>query len=518
MKQNTSLRRQRFKTYGTASFVGGVLLLACLVVLNAVCALLPAKVTKFDTTGLGISDMSAESDKLVDGLETDVTIYWLCEGDTIDTDIVGHWFDLLLTRYDEASDRIKVERIDTTKETAFLETYGLKQGSFVNHSFIVESEYRYALVEIGEIYRFSNDYINSSMGGEYIITMEELENMRNTVYYYYGEDILGYQTYQYTAANAELASAIDYVSREIIPHGYLLTGFEGAEMAEDLRELLVDMTERLDELDISKVTEIPDDANCLILHSPTADLTEAQAAMLKAYINRGGSLILNTSPATVQNCPNLLSVTAEFGLSALPGMVTDSAQGYYASGTSADVLTPKINTSHDLSLVAQYGYSMQMPASHAIKTADDLSSDIRVTPIYSTSKSAMRVEVGNVGNTLGSAGAMDVAVSAEKLVTTPDGATATAGLAWFGSVDAFNAEYITKSENGNSLYYSFAFDFVSGEFVSPYSTIEPAQLTSDALTVGTVPAVILIAAVVVVIPVLLLVVGIVIWVKRRNRR
>ncbi len=356
------------------------------------------------------------------------------------------------------------------------------------------------------------------VGSEYIMTMEELENLRNTVYYYYYEDILNYQTDTYIAVNAELSAAIDYVSRTVIPHGYLLTGFEGAELTDDLYDILSGMTERLDELDISKATAIPDDANCVVLFSPTTDLTEAQAAMLKAYVSRGGSLILNTSPATVQDCPNLLSVTAEFGLSALPGLVTDNAQGYYASGTSADVLTPAINTSHDLNFIAQYGYTMQMPQSHAIKAADDLSSNIQVLPIYTTSASATRVEVGNVGNTLSSAAAMNVAVSAQKLVTLADGTSTVASLAWFGSVDAFNAEYATKSEGANNLYYAFAFEYISGEFTSPYQSIEPVRLSMDPLDVGTVPAIVIIAVVVVILPAALLIVGIVIWVKRRNRR
>ena len=68
----------------------------------------------------------------------------------------------------------------------------------------------------------------------------------------------------------------------------------------------------LDKLDLSTSGGIPVDANCLVLYSPTRDLTPHEASLITAYLNQGGSLMLNTSPEAVESCPNLNSVVSIF--------------------------------------------------------------------------------------------------------------------------------------------------------------------------------------------------------------
>ncbi len=515
MKQTVSLRKKRFKKFGTAAFAGGVILLALLILINVALALLPAKMTRFDATGLGLSSLADETEKLLDSLEEDVTVYWLCENGVLDETYVGGWLTLLLERYDEASEHITVTRINTTEDTDFLEKYGLTTEDFNNHSFLIESARRYTVLDVANIYRYSNAYIDDLAGGEYVMTMEELENMRQYIYYQGGGDVLQYQTYQHSSANAELSAAIDFVTRETVPHGYLLTGFDGETLSEDLIGYLESVTERLDKLDISKASAIPDDANCVILHAPKSDLTEAQAALLLAYIHRGGSILLSTSPSSVQSCPNLLKLTAEFGLSALPGHVTDPTSGYYVSGASVDTLTPKVNSQHELYLVYQNSYTPRMPWSHAIKAADQLPTGVSATPIFATSTGATRMVDGS---TVGEAAQMYVAMSAQKQIANEDGTATTAELIWFGSTEAFNEENAEATEGGNYFYYAFGFIDISKEYTSPYSTIPTIRMTTEALQpMSNLMKVLIIAVITVVIPMGLLITGIVIWVKRRRR-
>ncbi len=517
MKQNNSFRKKRFQKFGTASYVGGILLLVALVAINVLLACLPSRVMCFDVTGTGLSKPAPESEKLLDSLEEDVTIYWLCENGVVDDTVVGGWLPLLLERYESAGDHVTVTRINTTEETEFLGEYGLTASDFNNYSFLVESARRYTLVDAANLYLYSNAYIDHLVGEEYIMDIEELENLRQYIYYYQGGvDVLQYETYQHARANAEITAAIDYVTQTTIPHGYLLTGFAGEEPSEDLVNYLATVTERLDKLNITEVTEIPADANCVVLHAPTADLSETETAVLRAYINRGGSILLNTSPSSVQNCPNILSLTAEFGLSALPGHVTDHTSGYYVSGVSVDTLTPKVNSTHDLYMVYENQYVPRMPWSHAIAAADTLPTGVTATPIFATSSAAVRIVDGE---TTGTAGQLYVAMEAEKEIVNDDGTATTAELIWFGSTEAFNEENAEATEGGNYFYYTFGFATISKDYTSPYAAIESIRITTESLDPidGVVKAVIM-AVIVALIPGALLTTGIVIWVKRRKRR
>ena len=519
MKQNLSPRKKRVKKFGTAAFAGGILLLALLAVVNFGASALPAKLSKLEVTGKGLTEMTAESKKLVSDLKEDVTIYWICEDDVIDTSLIGEWFELLLTRYAEASDHITVKRVNTKADQAFAEKYGTDD--YNNHSFVVESARRSTIVDATELYLYSNTYVNRLVQSEYIMTMEELENMQYYVYYtQQGVDILNYQTYQYTCCNAKLASAIDFVTRETVPHGYLLTGYEGTEPTEDFVEYLSLLTEKLDTVDLSTATSIPEDANCVVLYAPTADLSSTQTAVLKGYLDRGGSLLLATSPSSVQNCPNILALAADFGLSASPGLVVDNQSGYYAAGASTDVLTPSVNRNHDVYMVYEnYKFVPRMPQSHAIATAKELPDGVSVTPIFTTSGDATRRELGNVTNVLGEAGKMNVAVSATRPITTADGTVTTAGMVWFGSTDAFNAETAAAIKNGNYYYLAVAFSGISKTFTSTYENIAPVRLTPNSLDIShSVTVVMTIAVLVVIIPFGLLTVGIVTWARRRKRR
>ncbi len=516
--KNKTMNQKRVKKYGTRAFVGAAVLLAVLIAVNALAACLPASVTRFDVTGRGLSELAPETSKFLGELDEDVTLYWICEGGEIDTALVGDWFDLLLARYAERSDRITVKRVDPKADKAFAEKYGTDD--YNNHSVVVESARRFTAVDLSQYYKYSNAYVNSVVGGEYIMSMEELENMQYYIYYAYeGVDILQYPSYQHACVNAVLTAALDYVTVESIPHGYVLTGFDGTPMSEDLTEYLAIMTPDLETLDISAVTAIPDDAGCVVLFAPEADLSEAQAATVKAYLDRGGSLVLATSPTTVQSLPNILRLTAEFGLSAAPGLLVDSKSGYYAAGASTDVLTPSVNQSHDVYAVYEQKVTPRMPQSHAITAAATLPEGVSVLPMFTTSDAATRREIGNVTSTLGEAGKYHVAMTAQRQVALSDGTTTAATLTWFGSADAFNAENAAATEDGNYFYFAFAFASINREFSSTYENIPSVRLTVDSLTgISTPTMIVLIALIAVVIPFGLLTVGIVVWVRRKNRR
>ena len=78
--------------------------------------------------------------------------------------------------------------------------------------------------------------------------------------------------------------------------------------------------ENVDLADLTLLTEdsVPDDANGVLILSPTNDLNAEDADKLIAYLNNGGKVLISTSyiDRFSEEMPNLTKVLSEFGLSA----------------------------------------------------------------------------------------------------------------------------------------------------------------------------------------------------------
>ena len=118
MKNKTLFRMKRSAKIGTYSFVMGAVVLAVLIVVNLLVNALPAKVTYFDTSNLGMTEISDETTKFLAKMDEDVTIYWLCENGEVEDQ-----FRLLLTRYEEAGKHVKVEIVDPLEQPTFTSKY-----------------------------------------------------------------------------------------------------------------------------------------------------------------------------------------------------------------------------------------------------------------------------------------------------------------------------------------------------------------------------------------------------------
>ena len=514
---------------GTVGFIIGAVLLAVLVLVNLLVGLLPAKVTVFDTSGIGLTEISGETSKFVSGMKEDVTVYWLC------TDgIVDEQFELLLTRYEEAGKHVKVEVIDTTENPTFAAAY--TEASLANYSLIIESGRRATVVDRADMYYYTNylfpivvqlysQYFPasitepmtfqelSSFCSQYgtIISMIMAENGMKV------DDVTAYNAYHSFCGEAKLTAALDYVTREYIPHAYLLTGHGESAPSESLAELMSTMGMHVEKLDLKVAQAVPVDANCLILFSPADDLSTHEADLIADYLNAGGSMMLNTSPEVAASCPNIQRVCGLFGLSAAPGVVEEGDTSFISG--SRFTLVPTASTEHiATAYISQGGYKPQMPNSHAITSAPTLPTGVSVTPLFTTSETANRVSLADPSQTLGTAGKLHVAVAATRSVSRADGTADTANLAWFGSAEALTDTVSTKTSGGNYYYYTATISSMSEPFISAYENLSAVPLSGESLTGLTDGAVFLLGAVVVLIlPAALLTTGIVIWVRRKRR-
>ena len=512
MNHEVVSRMKRSTRRRTVSFVLGAALLALLILVNVLVGLLPAKVTMFDVSGIGLTEISDETEKFVSGMKEDVTIYWLCADG-----IVDEQFELMLTRYEEAGKHVTVEVIDTTENPKFAEQY--TKETLSDYSMIVSSGRRHTVVKTDNMYYVVNDFINQNLnGGSPVpLTAEQFEQYRAQILQYYGEDIANYPTSLYFKGESLVTAALDYVTREYIPHAYVLEGHGEETASETLSELIATMGMSPETVDLRVAQSVPVDANCLILFSPATDLSEHEAALIRDYLNEGGSLMLNTSPEVAASCPNLMSVCGLFGLSAAPGVIKEGDASFISG--SVYTLVPTVSSEHTATAyVSQSGFKAQMPQAHAIAIAQTLPAGVTATPLMTTSATANRVDPIDTSKVLGTPGKMHVAVAASKSISRADGTTDTAHLTWYGSAAALKDTVATSTSGGNYYYYAATLSFMSEPFVSAYENLTAANMSSGYLTGLDDGAAFLLGAVIVlVIPAALLTAGIVIWVKRKRR-
>lgn len=527
MKHSALFRMKRSVKIGTYSFVMGVIVLAAIIVANLLVGALPAKVTDIDVSGIGMTEISDQTQKFVSGMTEDVTVYWLCEDGVEDEQ-----FRLLLSRYEEAGKHITVKVVDPLKDTAFTSKYSISSVS--PFSLIVESARRYTVVDTVDYYTYTNQlfpvvyqqfsqYFSSAILEP--MTRAELNSFtaqNGTVISYMlmqlglnVSDITQYETVHSFVGEAKLTAALDYVTQEYIPHAYLLGGHGDAKPSETLEGLLGSMELGTEPLDLSTSGGIPRDAGVLILFAPKTDLSAHEASLITEYLNGGGSLMLNTSPEVVASCPNLGSVVALFGLEAEAGLVQEGDTGFIADGSQYN-LVPTVNTQHSaMGFVSSSGYKVRMPNAHAISTAETLPAGVTVTPLLTTSDKAVRVSLDKV-STLSEPAKMNVAVAAAKSVTV-NGQSATASLTWFASADAITDLAAEGSSGGNYYAYGATLSLMTPRFTSDYNSLEGVSLMTTPLAVDDGAMLGLGALMVLVIPAGLLITGIVIWFRRKRR-
>lgn len=512
MNQNPVSRMKRSTRKGTVGLATGAILLAVLILINVAVNLIPTKATIFDVSGIGLTEISGETEKFVSDMKEGVTIYWLCSNGVVDDQ-----FDLLLKRYKEAGKRIQVEVVDTTEHPEFAAEY--TDATLSDYSLVIKSGRRHTTVETGDMYYYVNQFVNEQLysGNVVPLTEAQLTQIYNYCIQYYQIDITQYPTSVYFRGEALITAALDYVTREYIPHGYLLTGHGTATPSEALAEGLGAMGLDVETLDLKVAQSVPVDANCLILFSPEDDLTDHEAALIRDYLNAGGSLMLNTSPEVAENCPNLRSVCQLFGLTAAPGVVEEGDTSFIAG--SRFTLVPTVSTEHNMTAtISQSGYKMQMPNSHAILSAATLPAGVSTIPLFTTSPTANRVSVLNPSETLGTAGKLHVGMTATKSISLSDGTTDTAYLTWIGSAEALTDTYYEATKGGNYYYYAALVSSMSEPFSSPYENLAASNLSGESLTGLTNGTALLLGAVMVVLlPAVLLTTGIVIWMRRKKR-
>lgn len=465
---------------GGYSIVITLIALALAVAINYFVSVLPTSWTHFDITSNHLLSLSQQTQEIVEGLETDVQIYWVVQSGQEDATLKG-----MLEKYSGMNKHVQVTQKDPDIYPTFVSSYTTEE--IYNNSLIVESGNRSRYISYNDIYVM--DYLS---------------------YYYYGTEEWSF------CGETELTGAISYVTSSTLPKVYTLTGHGEAGLPSTFSTGVEQQNMELIDLSLLTVDAVPEDADCVLILAPQSDISAQEKEMLQTYMGNGGNVYLILDPAANGvRLSNLESLLEDYGIRSQEGIVVEADQNHYAWSTPLCLL-PNM-TSHTVTKpLLDGGYYVVLPVARGFTVAEELPENISVSQLLTTSDSAFSKLAGYEITTYErEEGDVDgpFCLSAAVTATTESGEQA--HMIVVGASALVNEDYNAQISGGNLDFFINSLSWMCGKEDS--ISIHAKDLTTEYLTMNKGTASVLGVMMLGVIPVAYLVVGIMVWARRKRK-
>lgn len=334
---------------GSYSGVLIIIVVAIVIVINLAVGQMPTTYSMIDVTENKIYTIGDETKELLDGLEDDIEIYYICQ-DGEEDDYVSKMLDL----YDDASSKVTVTQVDPVVNPTFATQY--TDEDVYNNSVVVTCGDAYKYVSYEDMYIIEIDY-----------------------------DTYSYSTTGFDGEGC-VTSAIDYVTSENLPTMYILQGHDETEISSTLEERIERENITIEYLSLVTLEAVPDDCDLLLINAPETDLSEDEAQYIIDYLDQGGKVFM-TSNYSETELPNFESILEHYGLSITEGIVVEGSSGnYYPSYPS--YLLPTIESHTITSTLSDDSKYVLLPSAQGIEISDDVRDTVTISTLLSTSDSA----------------------------------------------------------------------------------------------------------------------------------
>lgn len=477
-----NLNTKYLKTGGYSVLVS-VAAIAIIIVINLFAGTLPASWTKLDMSANDMFSIGEQTVELVKGVKDEVTVYYVIEHGSEDS-----YVETMLDKYGELNSKITVKNIDPALNPNFLtgDRLGIQTGSL-----IVETEKRSKVITEVDIY-----YPGYSQ-----------------------DDVIAY--YQQTGSLPQssgfdfencMTSAINYVTTDILPVVYSLSGHGEIPLSDAYKGYLSKEGFEVKELNLATSEAVPEDCDAVIVSVPEKDISEDEATRLIDYLKKGGKLYYVSYFAyTAENKhTNLDTVLAYYGLSQSKGMIYegDSSRHY----PNAPYMVLGEYGSHEI-VNPLNGYYTFLTYCQGINKLEDIRDTVTVTPLLSTSSKAyakVNLESETVDKEEGDVdGPFDYAVAVSE--TNEDGSETK--VIWMNTPMILEAGYDMYGTYKAMFVNSFGWLCDKEDSIS----IPAKALEQEYLTVNELQGNFLSVIFTIVIPVVIIAIGFVVWWRRRSR-
>ncbi len=475
----------------TAVTVVVAILLALL--FNILIGLLPTHIRKPNISGSDAFRVSPAAEQFLKDVNEDVTLYFICEGGSVGLE---NEIYLFLSDLARINSKISLQVIDPNTDTDFIADFGGVWPE--NMSLLIKSEKRYQFVLNSELYYYYTSQADLKMTpSEYETYLQNFMNLvaqdpsYEEVYYSFVED-----TVPMFDGCSMVCNTIQYVLLEHVPTVYFLIDGASTPGTAFINDLYLT---GYNALPLSSLNSVPADCELLVIHCPSKDLSGAAAAVLEAYLEKGGKLILSTN-LQYGKLPNLNGVLQNYGLSfptSMSEVVCEGDRTYmYSDGTN---YYPNHIIAHRTDHPAGKDITdrFSLPNCHEIIITE--ASGVTQTPWLYTSKSAYLANAED-GKQVGDTGEFVLGAIAEKENTR---------IVWLAGTD------FSSSVNGEELLFS-AYNW-SVDCHNQMLKMDGAKMPSTNLSASSGQLLFWSVVLVILLPLSFLIIGIAVKSSRKKR-
>lgn len=466
--------------FNTRKFKGGAYAMALSAVVIAIVILVNLVVTRlnitFDLTSDNKYTLSESTVSMLNSMEDKITLYYLApSNEKID------WFDKIIAQYMKHCDNMKLVTKDPTMNPKFASQY------------TDEAVEEYSIIVVNETNGRSRYIPYSDM----LIT----------------ESSIDYTTYQYVSnvvaldIEGQINSAIGYVTMEHLPTVYEVTGHGEQTMGINTLAMMDKANIVVNSITLLTATEIPEDCDVILIHTPQNDYTKEEIALLSDYMQRGGQVIFALSYMDAEHT-NLMGLVNSYGIELTDGILLEENSRYYMQ--SPNYLVPSISSNAFTSNILNKYVIAQIAS--GLTTNTELRDTLSFTPILTTSSTAYN-KAASASSYYKEEG--DISGTFYLGVYAKDSETS-AGAAVYSALYLFYDEYAQNSAFGNiSLLVNTVNELADVETtttaVSTISLVEDEYLMLTDAQMNTIGLLL-----VILLPLAVLITGIVTVVYRRK--
>lgn len=482
IKDYLKTTREQFGTrsskMGSYSFLLTIVVLAILVTVNIALSFLPDSYVQEDLTANQLYSISSQSKVLLSSLEEDITIYWVVASGEED-----EYVEKLLHNYEDYSSRVTVEKKDPDLNPDFTNAY--TDETIYNNSVIVECGDKYRYISYQDMYE------TSSMS-------------------YYSM----YSSADEFAGESLITSAISYCTTEELPVIHILEGHGEAELTESFQEALERDNLETETLSLLNLEAVPEETECILINSPSTDISETERDMLLDFMEKGGRVLVISGTVEEEELPNLNSIMENYGISVLEGVVVDENTENYVYGNPV-LLMPEMNSSDITDPLINDNYQVVVPVAKALDVSE-ASEDVTVTSLLESSEESFIKEEGyDIETYEQEEGDTQGPLTLAALVTKDLEDDSQMQLVWIASSLMLEDAYNSYSSDANEDFVLNVLEMMCEKDDS--ISVRSKSLTNEYLTISTGDSSMIKVATMGVIPGAYLLIGIIVAVRRKKR-
>ena len=479
--------KSRKARYGAVSTAIVIITVAVVIVLNIVVSLLVDRFPnlKVDFTANKAYELNEDTVDFLSHLDNDVDFYVLSKEDDFVKN--GEYFvqaKNLLEKMESASDgKLTVHYVDTTADPSFSQKY--KNVDWT-------SKKNVALVVCGDRYK--------------ALTLDDC--------FEYDEQYASYGYYNFTATKIEQAAvtAILNVTTEDKVVVDILKGNQEADYSA-IKTLLNDNAYQVNEISLL-TSKFDEDAKFVVIFAPAVDYDESAIKKISDWIENGGKYgrtLIYVPNSSSTNTPNLNAFLEEWKLKLSDGFVYETSQDHLLNGVSPYAFITNYTDYYkenlknpDIPVVTLKTRGITISDENTAHSLLDSTDKAGVVPYEPP-------EDFNIKNAITGE---KISVAAESIKSGNDSKSR---VIVFGSDNMFAKDFMTVNSFNNSAFLVNIFNSLSDKDDNSV-TIESKALSNTELGVtdaSTGAAMIIIF--VIALPLAVLVIGLVIWIRRRNK-